>query len=83
MDLRQLQILRAGSFKNLMLMKARQRGTRAQLCFLKYIHERRDVGFPRFHTTWTNSGRPNGLRHGSANGGDQERSDERAARSNQ
>src|SRR5260370_1995407 len=46
MDLRQLQILRAGSFKNLMLMKARQRGARAQLCFLKHIHERRDVGFP-------------------------------------
>src|SRR5260370_39501248 len=48
MDLRQLQILRAGSFKNLMLMKARQRGARAQLCFLKHIHERRDVGFPVF-----------------------------------
>ena len=48
MDLRQLQILRAGSFKNLMLMKARQRGARAQLCFLKHIHERRDVDFPVF-----------------------------------
>jgi hypothetical protein len=48
MDLRQLQILRAGSFKNLMLMKARQKGARAQLCFLKHIHERRDVGFPVF-----------------------------------
>ncbi|SDI03141.1 hypothetical protein SAMN05444171_5473 [Bradyrhizobium lablabi] len=49
MDLRQLQILRAGSFKNLMLMKARQREARAQLCFLKHIHERRDVGFPFSH----------------------------------